>query len=266
MRSGGCVGMDSQVDELVLLEAAVERFYQHPVPKDGPALASYLTHVQGVTDRLSVKSAQAASAFAETEEYDDQGFVSPIHWIRVNCHLTGGAAADRVAVGQQLEKIPESHHGLLEGGCGFAHLAHTARTAAAIEESGTNQAFDEMPLLEQARELPVGRFIEFCHQMRHSADPQGYVAQEGAGVPHRSLTMKTGEGGLVWLRGVFEPEGAAIIRTALEAGAQRNGKGDERKHDRGVAEPAAELARRALDNALVPQRGSVRPHLQATTT
>ena len=199
---GKMVGMDSQVDELALLEAAVERFYQHPVPTAGPALAGYLTRVQGMSDRLAVKSAQAASAFAETEEYDDQGFVSPIHWIRVNCHLTGGAAADRVAVGQQLEKIPESHQSLLEGEIGFAHLAHTARTAAAIEESGTNQAFDEMALLEQARELPVGRFIEFCHQMRHSADPQGYVAQEVAGVEARSLTMKTGEGGLVWLRGV----------------------------------------------------------------
>ena len=258
--------MDSKVDELVLLEAAVERFYQHPVPAAGPALASYLTRVQGMSDRLSVKSAQGAAAFAETEEYDDLGFVSPIHWIRVNCHLTGGAAADRVAVGQQLEKIPESHQSLLEGEIGFAHLAHTARTAAAIEESGTNQPFDEMALLEQARELPVGRFIEFCHQMRHSADPQGYVAQEVAGVQARSLSMKTGEGGMVWLRGVFEPEGAAIIRTAFEAGAHRNGKGDDRKHDRRFADAAVELARRSLDNAVVPQRGSVRPHLQVTTT
>jgi len=258
--------MDSQVDELALLEAAVERFYQQPVPTEGPALASYLTRVQQVSDRLALKSAQAAAAFAETEEYDEQGFVSPIHWIRVNCHLTGGAAADRVAVGQQLEKIPESHQSLLEGEIGFAHLAHTARTAAAIEETGTHQRFDEMPLLEKARELPVGRFIEFCHQMRHSADPEGYLAQEVAGVEARSLTMKTGEGGLVWLRGVFEPEGAAIMRTALEAGAHRNGKGDDRKHDRRFADAAVELARRSLDNALVPQRGRVRPHLQVTTT
>src|SRR6266480_3523004 len=179
--------MDSQVDELALLEAAVESFYQQPAPTDGSALASYLTRVQGMSDRLALKSAQAAAAFAETEEYDDQGFVSPIHWIRVNCHLTGGAAADRVAVGQQLEKIPESHQSLLEGEIGY--LAHTARTAAAIEATGTNQRFDEMPLLEKARELPVGRFIEFCHQVRHSADPEGYLAQEVAGVAARSLTM-----------------------------------------------------------------------------
>ena len=258
--------MDPQIDELTLLEAAVERFYQQPVPQEGPALTSYLTRLQGMSDRLGVKSAQAAAAFAETEEYDHQGFVSPIHWIRVNCHLTGGAAADRIAVGQQLHNIPESHQSLLAGEIGFAHLAHTARTAQAIEETGTNQPFDELPLLDKARQLPVGRFIDFCHHMRHAADPQGYLAEEVAGVQARSLTIKTGEGGMVWVRGVFDPEGAAVLRTAYEPLARRAGKDDDRKRDRRLADAAVELARRSLDSALVPQRGSVRPHLQVTTT
>jgi hypothetical protein len=47
-----------------------------------------------------------------------------------------------------------------EGGS-FAHLAHIARTAAAIAETGTNKPFDETPLLAKARELSVGRFIDF---------------------------------------------------------------------------------------------------------
>src|SRR5713226_9435636 len=121
------------MDEIAQLEAAVDRLSQQPLPKDGPALASYLTRLQRVSDRLAVQSSQAAAAFAETDEYDSQGSVSPIHWIRVNCNLTSGAAADRVAVGQQLENVPESHQSLLEGEIGFAHLAHIARTSAAIE-------------------------------------------------------------------------------------------------------------------------------------
>jgi len=253
-------------DELALIEAAVDRFFAQPLPRDGSALASYLMRVQGMSDRLAVKSSQAAAAFAETDEYDDQGFVSPIHWIRMNCHLTGGAAADRVAVGRQLVKIPESHQSLLAGEIGFAHLAHTARTAAAIEESGTNRPFDELPLLEKARELPVGRFIDFCHHMRHAADPEGYVADEVAGVEARSLTIKTGEGGMVWLRGVLDPEGAAVVRTSLEPLAQRDGKEDERNRERRLGDALVELARRSLDNGLVVKRGSARPHLQVTTT
>jgi hypothetical protein len=80
------------------------------------------------------------------------------------------------------------------------------------------------------------------------------------------MTVTTGEGGMVWVRGVFDPEGAAVLRTAYEPLARRNGKDDDRKRDRRVADAWVELASRSLDNALVPQRGSQRPHLQVTTT
>jgi len=235
--------MEIPQDELTRLEAAVDRFFAQPVPKDGPALACYLERVQRVNDRLLIKSSEAGAAFAETDHYDEHGFCSPLHWMRVNLHLTGGAASDRIAVGQQLSKIPESHQSLLEGEIGYSHLAHIARTADAIEQSGTNKPFDEAPLLEKARELPVGRFIDFCHHMRHAADPNGYADEQAQKVEARSLTFKTGEGGMVWMRGVFDPEGAATIRTAYEALARRNGKGDDRNHDRRLADACVESAR-----------------------
>jgi uncharacterized protein DUF222/HNH endonuclease len=258
--------MANSTDSIELLEAAIDQFYQQPAPKDGSVLAGYLPRLQRCTDRLGVKFSEAAAAFAETDEYDHQGCYSPTHWLRTNCHLTGGAAADRIAVGNQLKSLPESHQSLLDGEIGLAHLGHIARTAAAIEESGTHKPFAETPLLAKARELNVGRFIDFCHHMRHAADPDGYAADEAHGVEARSVTIKTGEGGMVWVRGVFDPEGAAVLRTAFEPLARRNGKDDDRKRDRRLADAAVELASRSLDNALVPQRGSVRPHLQVTTT
>jgi len=254
------------MDEIALLEAAVDRFEQQSLPKDGPALASYIERLQRVNDRIALKSSEAAAAFAETDHYEDEGFCSPQHWMRVNLHMTGGASGDRIAVGQQLPSLPESHQSLLAGEIGYAHLAHIARTAVAIEESGTNRQFDETPLLEKARVLPVGRFIDFCHHMRHAWDPAGYAAEEAKKVELRSLTLKNGEGGMVWVRGVLDPEGAAVFRTALEALAHRNGKGDDRTHDRRFADAAVELAAHSLDNALVPQHGSVRPHLNVNTT
>jgi Domain of unknown function (DUF222) len=258
--------MANPTEPIELLEAAVDRFYEQPVPDGGPALATFLPRLQRCADRLGIKFSEGASAFAETDEYDHQGYYSPIHWLRTNCHLTGGAAADRIAVGDQLMSLPESHQSLLDGEIGLAHLGHIARTAAAIEETGTSKPFDETPLLAKARELNVGRFIDFCHHMRHAADPEGYAAEETQGVEARSLTIKTGEGGMVWVRGVFDPEGAAVLRTAFEPLARRHGKDDDRKRDRRVADAVVELASRSLDNALVPQRGSMRPQLQVTTT
>ena len=37
--------------------------------------------------------AKEAAEFAATKEYEVDGSVSPIDWIRINCHLTGPQAA-----------------------------------------------------------------------------------------------------------------------------------------------------------------------------
>jgi hypothetical protein len=68
------------------------------------------------------------------------------------------------------------------------------------------------------------------------------------------------------VRGVLDPEGAAVVRTALEPLAQRNGKDDDRKRDRRLGDAVVELANRSLDNGLAAGRGSRRPHLQVTAT
>ncbi len=252
--------------EIARLNAAIARFCGGPLPEGGEALSCFLLHLRPLIDRLDLRFSEGAAAFAETDEYYRQGCYSPIHWIRLNCHMTGGAAADRVAVGEQLQSIPESGQSMVGGEIGFAHLAHVARTAAAIQETGTNKPFDETSLLEKARDLTVGRFIDFCHHMRHASDPEGYAAEEARAVEARSLTLKTGEGGMVWLRGVLDPEGGAVLRTALEPLAQRNGKDDDRKRDRRLGDAVVDLANRSLDDGLVAPRGHQRPHLQVTTT
>jgi hypothetical protein len=252
--------------EIAALNAAIARFCERPVPEGGPATASYLEQLRPAIDKLELRFSEAAAAFAATDHYDGLGFVSPIHWIRTVCHMSAGAAADRVAVGDQLHRVPESHQSVLDGGIGFAHLALIARTAAAIQETATNQPFDENPLLEKARELNIGRFRDFNYHMRHAADPVGYAAAEVQAVDARSFSIKAGEGGMVWVRGVLDPEGGAVLRTAAESLARRNGHEDDRKLDRRLADAVVEMAARSLDSGLLPKRAGQRPHLQVTAT
>jgi hypothetical protein len=70
----------------------------------------------------------------------------------------------------------------------------------------------------------------------------------------------------VWVRGVLDAEGGAVLRTALEPLAKPVGKGDDRKLGRRFADALVELAGHSLDNGLVPRRATQRPHLQVTTT
>jgi hypothetical protein len=165
-------------------------------------------------------------------------------------------------VGAQLKNMPESAEAVAGGEIGFAHLALIARTATALAESGSNKQFDETQLLQKAKEFSVGRFRIFCDHQRHANDPEGYAAEQAQAVEERSLTLSSGESGRVWVRGVFDAEGGAVLRIALEPLAKSSGKGDDRKMSRRVADALIELAGHSLDNGMTPQR----PHLQVTTT
>jgi uncharacterized protein DUF222/HNH endonuclease len=253
--------------EMASLAAAIDRFCDRRMTGRSPSeLANELTYLRHQCDRLELEFSQTAAEFAATDEYDQQGMVSPIHWIRLNCHMGSGAAADRIAVGEQLERLSQSVETMAKGEIGFAHLALIARTAAAIAESETSKPFDETPLLNKARDLSVGRFRDFCHHARHAADPEGYAAEQAQGVEARVLSLSSGESGMVWVRGMLDAEGGAAVRTALEPLARRNGQGDYRKRERRLADALVELATHSLDAGLVPQRASQRTHMQVTTT
>lgn len=228
--------------ELVLLAETVERFCLLEHRKAGDELALDLRELSRCANLLQLKLSEMAAAFAATDQYDREGSFSAVHWIRQNCHMTAAAAADRIAVGEQLASMPRSAEALSGGEIGFPHLALIAREAEALAESGSNRQFDEAPLLEKAEEYSVGRFRNFCHHQRHACDPEGYAVEQAEKVEARSLDLSLGEGGMIWIKGVLDPEGGSVLRAALEPLARRNGAGDHRKRDRRLADALVELA------------------------
>lgn len=217
-----------------------------------------MVHLRHQCDRLEVEFSKLASEFAASDEYVASGSVSPIHWIRHNCRMGSGAAADRVAVGDQMAGMPLSVDAVESGDIGFAHLTLIARTASAVEEAGSERRIDEAKLLEKARDLSVGRFRNFCSHARHMADVAAYVAGEISAVEARFFEMKLGEHGLYSLRGTLDGEGGATLRAALEPLARRSGQGDDRNRGRRLADALIELGAQA--------GGGVRAHLQVTTS
>src|SRR6476661_3823475 len=111
----------------------------------GADLAERLIRLRNSIDLLELEFSGIAGDFAETDEYDRQGFDSPISWIKANCHMAGGAAADRVCVGEQSALLGKSVAAVIEGKIGFAHLALIARTSSAVGER-----LNEAKLLKQA--------------------------------------------------------------------------------------------------------------------
>ena len=256
------IGEGEAASELL---SAAERYRSRPlVELSGAQLGAELIGLRHVVDLLEVEFAKLSGRFAETDEWDDGGYYSPIHWLRVNCHLGGGAAAERIAVGEQLDQLPLSSAALEEGGIGFGHLALIARTNEAVADGP--RRLDEGRLLAKGLELTVTQFRKACQHERHAADPDGFAKDERETAEERKLTMSSFEDGGLFLKGVFDPVGGAAIRSALEPLAHKGGKDDERPREQRLADALVELAGHALDSGVIPSQGSQRPHLQVTAS
>ena len=207
-------------------------------PDSGPELAERLIQLRHVIDFMELSFAQTAADFAATEEYDEQGSVSAIDWIRFHCHMTSSAAGDRVNVGEHLEQLGSSVLAMAEGEIGFAHHSVMARTADAVPD-----AFDETALLDKARENSPGKFHHICRYYRHAADPKGYADEQAGLVEERRLSLSTWEDGSLLLSGVLDPVGGAALRTAIEPLARKSGAHDDRTREQRQADALVELAR-----------------------
>ena len=265
--SGGKGGVASADHEMGDLVVAIDTFCaRNKIGRSGQWMGAELIKLRHECDRLELEFSETAAQFAATSESERDGANTPIDWIRHHCQMGSYAAAERVCVGEQIPVLPRSIDAMENSEIGFAHLALLARTANALSESDTSRGFEETAFLAQATEVSISRFRHICHHARHANDPAGYVADEVEAAEARKLELKSGEDGWMFVRGVLDAAGGAVLRTALEPLATRSGTDDDRHRDRRLADALIELAMVSLDNGAVPRRASQRAHLQVTTS
>ena len=188
-------------------------------------------------DQQNLFIARLAAELAKRDKYDDDGFVSPIDWMRFNGHMTSGAAANSVAVGQAMHCMPESVDAMAAGEIGFAHLTVMARTAAELGDR-----FDESVLINKARESSPGKFHYICTHYRHAADPKRYADEQEEQVQQRRLKLSKWMDGTLLLSGQFDPEGGAVLLTALQLRSRKSGAHDDRDLEQRQGDALVELA------------------------
>jgi len=208
-----------------------------PIKESGEERRARMMRKRKAIDLMELSFAEDAAAFASTDEYDELGFVSPIDWIRFNCHMTSGAAAASVAVGRTMDRLPRSVEAVSQGEIGLAHVTVMARTAEALKDR-----FDERPLIEYAREHTPGKFHFYCQHAKHAADADGYAETEADQAQSRRLSLSTWIDGSMVLSGVLDAFGGAALRAALEPLAHRSGEHDKRERGQRLADALVELA------------------------
>ena len=201
-------------------------------PRPGP---EYIGLAQA-RDLIDLLMAQTADALVESGEWDDEGYTTPISWMRVEANMLTSAACAQADVGGVLHLLPRSVEAMERGEIGFGHLALMADTTRFY----TIEKFDETVLLAKAREQTVTEFRKTCQHAIHALDPKAFAEAEREAREHRMLQLRPQDDGALWFRGWLEPEGASLFRAALEPLARKGGADDDRPREQRLADAMIE--------------------------
>ncbi|HKF74693.1 MAG TPA: DUF222 domain-containing protein, partial [Candidatus Dormibacteraeota bacterium] len=192
----------------------------------GPLLGEHLVALRGLVDALESEFTRAVGALDRSGAYREDGALSPTAWLRYQCRLAPGLGSEHVRVARRLADLPETARAFSAGEVGFAHAAILTRT---VDEVGLDAALEAQPsLLAVARDHDPRRLRMAARVLRHCVDQDGDLAEIDREFERRRLWLSETVDGVYVLNGILDPEGGAVLRTALEAAEGQPLPGDRR--------------------------------------
>ena len=180
-------------------------------------------------------------------------------WLRWKCNFSPAAAADRVAVSRQLERLALATEAFVDGDISYPHAAMIARTAEKLGDK--MEANAETILVTAAKDLDLGQLRVVTMKLQHLMDPDSVREEANESYERRFLSLSQTLDGVFYLNGRLDSEGGAILQTALNALGGPPTAEDKRTPKQRRADLLVELARQQLDGGKLPEVGGQRPHL-----
>jgi hypothetical protein len=165
-------------------------------------------------DPLEAVFATGVRRFDKSGEYAADGALSVIAWLKWKCKLSGGAAAERVEIARQLEKLPQTEAAFASGDLGYQHVAVMARAAEHVGAAAVRK--EEGPLLKAAQTMDPGQFTSVAKSFEHRIDAEGALAEANRAHERRYLHLSEPQNGMVRIDGLLDAEGGATLKTALQ--------------------------------------------------
>jgi hypothetical protein len=232
-----------------------------PATADLDALSAELVAIRRGIDRLEAQFSRRLVAFDARRGFEAAGSADLISWLRTECRMGTSAAARRSHVARQLTELPDTEAAWRSGAISLGHAVVIGR---AVDEVGAETARSVEPaLLEAAETMNPGHVWLVGQRLRHMLDRAGALADANALFARRRLHLTKGIDGAFALDGLFDSEGGAVLRSAIDA-LTRPVPGDDRIASQRRADALVELARRQLDGGSLPASAGQRPHLNVT--
>src|SRR6266852_8621600 len=199
---------------LARIKAALDDLPHWLSTLDDASLGEPLIEIREVIDRSESVFADGVRRFDKSGEYKADGALSLIAWLKWKCKLSGGAAAERVEIARQLEKLPKTEAAFASGDLGYQHVALIARTAEHVGAAAVRK--EEGRLLQAAQTHDPGQFLGVTKNFEHRVDAEGALTETNQAHARRYLHLGEPQNGMVRIDGLLDAEGGATLRTALE--------------------------------------------------
>ena len=193
-------------------------------------------------DRLEAEFSRRLERFEALGGHRLEGAASVVAWLRERCGLSAGGAMGRTEVARQLSVLPDARDLFAAGAIGLDSAQVLAHTVSDVGRDAAAAAAPELTAAALAQD-PDG--LRLCsRELRHQVDAEGGAAAHEKLFERRSLRLTQGRAGGWWLEGLLDPEGGALVSTALDA-LMRPLPGDVRSSRQRRADALVELATRA---------------------
>jgi len=228
------------------------------------ALGPLAIELREFVDRSEGISADLVRRFEKSGAWAHYGALDMVGWLKSNGKLSGSAAMERVAIGRQLEELPQTAQAFQRGDLGYQHVAILSRTAEKVGTAAFKK--EEASLLQAAQTMDPGKFVGVAKAYEFRVDQAAALAEARRAYSRRYLHLSEPKDGLVHLEGRLDAEGGAVVKTALDALMSPPEHDDERTPGQRRADALVDLARRPLTGSKLGTTGRMRPHLVITAS
>ena len=221
--------------------AANEEWRRLVSTAEGPVLGEALIQVREAgIDPLEAVFADGLRRFDAAGEYQADGALGMVSWLRWKCKMSAASAAEHLAVARHVDELPKTEEAFARGEISYQQVAVLARTAEHVGVQEVRKA--ETSFLKAAETMDPGQLVGVAKDFEHQVAPDAARNEAQRAYERRYLHVGDPDNGLVRIDGLLDAEGGAIVRGALEARMLPR-KNDERTPGQRRADALVDLLR-----------------------
>src|SRR5579863_9916349 len=227
-------------------------------------LGADIIEIRLAVDRLEAECLRRLHRFHADRGAQSDGGGTTVSWLRRSCGMTAKAAAYRVHLARTLGELPATLDSARAGRASFTNVAMVGHLAGAVGVEQV-QGYEHI-LLPAAEALDPGRMCRATESTRLAIDPDGVLADANHAHLQRWLDCDQTYGGVFVLRGQFDAEGGALLKTAIDALSHGLDRGETRAVSSRRADALVEMAATQLRCGDHRDVHGQRPHLTLTVS